>query len=1565
MDASVRRGFTAFLAVLLVTAGIVPFIAITPARAAPTQVGSCTTLSSPGTYELSGNITNASALECIEITSGDVLFDGNGYTIDGQGAVESVGVSIQNADTLSEATPLRNVTVRDIEATNWQFGIRGGKMTEGTVADVTLRSNRYGVGFLRSSQNTIESAAIDSSGYYGVFVGSASSENTIRDGTVSESAIHGVYSSGENNTYRNLTVSASEYAGFRLNATNASEIVDSTVRDSGTDGVQLRSTEGAVVRDTIVENNSGDGVLVEGGTEDRFVESVFRANGKTGIRLRGASTNTTLVNSTAIENGEVAFNSSNGSTSTATRFATESAVVSFDATDVRIDAVASPPPDPADANRTNIGQYLEVLRPSQLSGSSNSSFDVEFHYTEANTSNISESTLQVWEHPRAVALNSSSSPWSVIASSSVDTRANTVSANGTSIDSVLAPLGTTAPASAPAELNITNRADPPNNGSDALNYTLRGTISDAEVGTDNLTVAVNGQQSQVPISISAENGTTTFAANLTLTEQVNRIEILEPGGSSGTGNGTGPSNRTLLLDGDGLRDTYETSVLETDPLDPDSDSPLTDADEADNEVVDGAEDFDNDTVVTYYETFFETNPLANDTDGDGLTDSFETEYSIVNPILADSDGDNTSDAAEDSDSDGLSNARESSLRTSPDLADTDGDGLNDSDEIDVYDTDALSADTDEDGLFDGDEASLGTNLTNADTDGDGVVDGNESYTTTASNESIGATVTVTGSGNVAEDLTIERSDQRLYNSSAIRNASASSVVRVATDREVTNGTVTLSYNESDPASGDESTLALYRYNDTYETFLRVDSTVDTANNTISADSGISTYVVFNESRWTSAVRLDSPYPISGSPSASTSSSTSDSDSTADSSTASSSTEATPTENTSSDAQTTASSTATNSTWVFPQRVDDFNDNDISDWETVEEPVPGGEGGFIQPVKRGSVDARNGQLELDVYGCYRVIAVKDLGSYDGPVRVSYDWSRESDDTYHETFFEIQDNGTDAGYTVLEGEDIPFKREGSPTSGSVTVRTTVNDSAQLRFVVQPSDKYRANSDTCRYARFGTTLQIDNLVVSEVVEGPNDTDNDGLPNILEERRIPLANGDYVRTDPNVSDTDGDGLLDGEEVLVDEEYILNPDTDRKYFASRSDPTDPDTDNDGLGDFEEVRETFNATFTDSPEATTAFLNALSTDNGSANPEDALTTRSVSTDPKQSDTDGDGLADLREVELGTDPSRADTDGDSLTDSEEAQFDADPTLFDAQGPEIDLRLTNYYKPAGSLEATYAVGFGVSDPSGIDRVAVIKDGDSRFEDDPGLARTASYNREFTAGAIDTGLDGLGGTAVDIETEDRHGNLQSVRAIQQANVYGTIAGRLGAENAYSSEVATSAGALSGFSYGAGEQGAAVAAFADDPLGTIASLTELITLLENAGVLDELLAQLPEQVDRQQQLSNPYNEDSQPQLYGEFRRSWYAGYGSFFLVEAILPSKAADVARNSDRLADGVDRIKTSDRLEPALDSLRTADSLSPGEQVTTRLIPRGDGTGISYQSLLRGDLTSSQRYRLVRLC
>lgn len=52
------------------------------------------------------------------------------------------------------------------------------------------------------------------------------------------------------------------------------------------------------------------------------------------------------------------------------------------------------------------------------------------------------------------------------------------------------------------------------------------------------------------------------------------------------------------------------------------------------------------------------------------------------------------------------------------------------------------------------------------------------------------------------------------------------------------------------------------------------------------------------------------------------------------------------------------------------------------------------------------------------------------------------------------------------------------------------------------------------------------------------------------------------------------------------------------------------------------------------------------------------------------DSDGDGLADLQELQIGTNPDNPDSDGDGLSDSEELALGTDPTRADTDGDELD-------------------------------------------------------------------------------------------------------------------------------------------------------------------------------------------------------------------------------------------------------------------------------------------------------
>ncbi|WP_282049785.1 gliding motility-associated C-terminal domain-containing protein [Maribacter aquivivus] len=203
-------------------------------------------------------------------------------------------------------------------------------------------------------------------------------------------------------------------------------------------------------------------------------------------------------------------------------------------------------------------------------------------------------------------------------------------------------------------------------------------------------------------------------------------------------NGTDPYNTDT--DGDGVPDDTDDDALN--PCDPVQVAGYVGYD-ASNAIWAGA-DCDGDGIDNGTEVTNGTNPYNPDTDGDGVPD--DTDADALNPCdpvqeagYTAYDATNTIWAAADCDGDNVTNGTEDTNGTDPYNEDTDGDGVPDDTDADAlnpcdpiqtagyagYDatnTIWTAADCDGDGVDNGTEDTNGTDPYNTDTDGDGVPD---------------------------------------------------------------------------------------------------------------------------------------------------------------------------------------------------------------------------------------------------------------------------------------------------------------------------------------------------------------------------------------------------------------------------------------------------------------------------------------------------------------------------------------------------------------------------------------------------------------------------------------------------------------------------------------------------------------------------------------------------------------------------------------------------------------------------------------------------------------------------
>lgn len=290
---------------------------------------------------------------------------------------------------------------------------------------------------------------------------------------------------------------------------------------------------------------------------------------------------------------------------------------------------------------------------------------------------------------------------------------------------------------------------------------------------------------------------------------------------------------------------------------------------------------------------------------------------------------------------------------------------------------------------------------------------------------------------------------------------------------------------------------------------------------------------------------------------------------------------------------------------------------------------------------------------------------------------------------------------------------------------------------------------------------------------------------------------------------------------------------------------------------------------------------------------------------------------IQELELGINPAERDTDGDGIDDGDELAGGTDPTIHDYEPPEIDVFRANFYKPSGSLDTTYDLGYSATDPAGVASTRVVKGDEVReATDHDDYPDSVSVSTRFETGPGESLFDTVFGTTVRIHASDRHDNTHEKVGMERSNFYGTLADELGPMA--DEDTAADLGLLSGFTAGMGGTARTVEAVLDDPIGFVDSLSQLARMMNRLGILPKLLAAMPEQMvedlREKQDRNNPYDPDTEADRYEAFEAGYYLGYGGYVLASMVVGDQATKSVKSSSQFQKVVDKLDRNGRVTQA---------------------------------------------------
>ncbi|MDD5096452.1 MAG: NosD domain-containing protein [Candidatus ainarchaeum sp.] len=215
------------------------------------DVVTCTNISSPMaytmTYNMEGFRTYGFTPACVYITSSDVLFDCNGYSITGTGGYSGIWVS----------GFLTNVSIYNCSVSNYTDGI-GSSSSYGEIANNDLFNNTNSGATLNGEGNNVSNNQFHNNTIYGFF--SSGAGNRIYNNTMYDNSVGtGMHLAADNHVAFNNTIFNNSYGMYIASDYNV--IFNNTIFDGGY-GAYLDSANYNNLSENEITNNSAYGIYI-------------------------------------------------------------------------------------------------------------------------------------------------------------------------------------------------------------------------------------------------------------------------------------------------------------------------------------------------------------------------------------------------------------------------------------------------------------------------------------------------------------------------------------------------------------------------------------------------------------------------------------------------------------------------------------------------------------------------------------------------------------------------------------------------------------------------------------------------------------------------------------------------------------------------------------------------------------------------------------------------------------------------------------------------------------------------------------------------------------------------------------------------------------------------------------------------------------------------------------------------------------------------------------------------------------------------------------------------------